>query len=262
MIPDVLYRQIGRDSHYKFWHAGNRHMLIYMNSDGGSLVYQGGIYEIQKGVLCLVSAGCQHYTMPEDPQTYTRSKLFLPEDAFQRMSIYLESEKPIRRCLTQSVVYARIPPELWDTVDALYLSLSQSYEHGEELFRHSSLFQLIGYLETYAEETGHNPVGFAAVVMAYIHGHILEDITIDDICAHVHMSKFHFCRKFKEMTGMTVMDYILKTRIMQAKNMLVRGDLSVGQVGENCGFSSLSYFSRVFREHTGMSPLQYRKNSR
>jgi AraC-like DNA-binding protein len=93
----------------------------------------------------------------------------------------------------------------------------------------------------------------------YINCHITEDIKIDHICAACYLSKYHFCRLFKKKIGLTVMDYILKTRIAMAKELLCEADMSVTEISESCGFSSISYFSRTFKNETGMSPLKYKK---
>ena len=93
----------------------------------------------------------------------------------------------------------------------------------------------------------------------YINHHITEDLKIDQICASCYLSKYHFCRLFKEKIGLTVMDYILKTRVTMAKELLWEADLSVTEISESCGFSSISYFSRAFKNETGVSPLQYKK---
>ena len=73
------------------------------------------------------------------------------------------------------------------------------------------------------------------------------------------MSKYHFCRRFRNAVGTTVMDYILRTRIMMAKDMLDNENMTVTEISNKCGFSSLSYFSRVFKEKTGKTPVEYRK---
>ena len=66
-------------------------------------------------------------------------------------------------------------------------------------------------------------------------------------------------RLFKEKIGLTVMDYILKTRVTMAKELLCKTDLSVTEISESCGFSSISFFSRTFKNETGVSPLKYKK---
>jgi len=58
-----------------------------------------------------------------------------------------------------------------------------------------------------------------------------------------------------------VMEYILKTRIVLAKNDLLKTNLSITEISEQNGFSSVSYFCRAFKEEEKLSPLQYRKNA-
>ena len=86
------------------------------------------------------------------------------------------------------------------------------------------------------------------------------DICIDDICAAINSSKYHFCRQFKKHTGLTVMEYILKTRIILAKTELIKTNLSITEISERLGFSSVSYFCRAFKAESGLTPLQYRKS--
>lgn len=77
---------------------------------------------------------------------------------------------------------------------------------------------------------------------------------MDDICQDIHISKYFFFRQFKKVTGFTVMDYVLKIRIVASKNRLTDTAFPISEI------SSTPYFCRVFKEHTGLSPLQYRKN--
>ena len=93
----------------------------------------------------------------------------------------------------------------------------------------------------------------------YINSHISEEIKIDNVCEIIHISKYHFCREFKRLTGQTPMQYVLRTRITLAKNMLSKGDVSVQRISEMCGFRSVSYFCRAFRQECGMTPLEFKK---
>jgi AraC family transcriptional regulator len=112
-----------------------------------------------------------------------------------------------------------------------------------------------------SEKTSHQFDNIQTAV-EYINRHITEDISIDEISSACYLSKYHFCRIFKQKTGITVMEYILKTRIMMAKELLCGPKLSVTEISEACGFSSISYFSRAFKNETGLSPLQYKQTHR
>ena len=121
--------------------------------------------------------------------------------------------------------------------------------------------KLLLYLNKYSVESILSTTGFMAKSMDYINKNISNEIRVDDICTAVGISKYHFCREFKKNTGLTVMKYILQTRIVLAKNDLLKTKLSITEISERNGFSSVSFFCRVFKEEEKLSPLQYRKRA-
>jgi transcriptional regulator GlxA family with amidase domain len=118
---------------------------------------------------------------------------------------------------------------------------------------------LLLFLAREGEEPAAPPKTPLQNAIEYVHAHIAEPLAVEDICRAAHVSKFHFCRLFKERMGVTVMEYVLTTRLLHAKQLLRTTSLSVGEISERCGFSGISYFSRIFREAEGLSPLNYRK---
>ena len=73
------------------------------------------------------------------------------------------------------------------------------------------------------------------------------------------ISKTQLYYVFKEISGMTVSDYITEYRITRAKDFLINTDYSVEMIGQAVGYTNLSSFSRVFKEQAGCSPIQYRR---
>lgn len=84
---------------------------------------------------------------------------------------------------------------------------------------------------------------------------------IDEIAAHFYINKDYLTRVFRRYTGFTVHDYIRSVRISKSKILLESG-AGVTETGFSCGFNSTSYFIRVFRKATGMTPAKYRKSGR
>ncbi|MDR1901595.1 MAG: AraC family transcriptional regulator [Treponema sp.] len=74
------------------------------------------------------------------------------------------------------------------------------------------------------------------------------------------MSVQSFCRNFKKKTGMTFVEYIHSVRINNAKKLLQQTRMYVDDICYECGFNTVSFFNRKFREQTGMTPIQYRQN--
>ena len=94
-------------------------------------------------------------------------------------------------------------------------------------------------------------------VADYIDGHITMGITVEELADHVHMSKYHFLRKFKEQTGVTVHSFVLNKRLIHASEELVRGR-SLSEAWQSAGFTDYSSFLRNFKKAFGVSPGKYR----
>ncbi len=87
---------------------------------------------------------------------------------------------------------------------------------------------------------------------------IYGSITLDEVCAGVLFSKSYLKNLFKRNTGYSIMDYYTHLKIERAKILVKDGKLSVSEIAELLGYSSIHYFSRVFKKKTGLSPTEYK----
>ena len=81
---------------------------------------------------------------------------------------------------------------------------------------------------------------------------------MDDVADHVGVSRTYFSTLFKKETGTGVAAYITNKRMEAARNMLQHSDFSYAEISQILAFSSQSHFSKVFKDHTGMTPREYR----
>ena len=96
-------------------------------------------------------------------------------------------------------------------------------------------------------------------MILYLEDHFAEDISLDSLSERFHRTPEYLCTLFKEATGETIMRYLRRIRIHQAKLRLMGSpDASLREIAEECGFRSVSYFGKVFREATGFTPQAYR----
>lgn len=263
MKTAIFLHDIGKDPHYKTWHAPKWNLFIYFHSDGGSLVTGEKVFPIKKGSLALLTAGTYHYTMPDVPEQYDRTKLTVSSPLFSKISDLLGKNAEYKNFFGKSVVYAEIPPELWDTVEQIFEQVGTAIgREDKEPILLSCLLQLVYLLNRYTTESTATAGGFMDRAIKYINEHIAADLDIDDICQVIGISKYYFCRRFREHTGTTVMKYILQTRIILAKGELEKTPSPITDISEKCGFSSTSYFCRAFKQEVGCSPLHYRKQMR
>ncbi|MBS4210191.1 AraC family transcriptional regulator [Bacillus sp. FJAT-50079] len=97
-------------------------------------------------------------------------------------------------------------------------------------------------------------------IAKYINEHYQEKISLDDVANALNLSKFYLSRTFKEITGTTVMDYVMTCRLNQVKYELeMSPKKTLAEVAMDTGFESPAHFSRFFKEKLGVTPSEYRK---
>lgn len=99
-----------------------------------------------------------------------------------------------------------------------------------------------------------------AAVRRYIDLHFKEALTLEQLAEEGHMNKYYLSHAFKREYGVSPINYLISRRIDESKYLLAETDLSMSQIAQLLGFSSLSYFSQVFRRTQGVSPKEYRQS--
>jgi AraC-like DNA-binding protein len=112
-----------------------------------------------------------------------------------------------------------------------------------------------------SSSTGHTGATIVAAAKEYVLKHLAEDMALGEIAWHVGRGEEHLARVFKRETGRSVFDYVREMRINEAKTHLLDPALTLTVIAERCGFHSLSFFSRTFRQHVGMSPSAWRQHA-
>ncbi len=104
----------------------------------------------------------------------------------------------------------------------------------------------------------------AAVTSAkqFVQARADETITLDQVVAHVRVSRFYFCKLFKKATGMTLTEYVTRVRLEKVKSMLLDPSMRVSEIVFASGFGSIPQFNAVFKRYFGMAPTAYRASLR
>ena len=101
-----------------------------------------------------------------------------------------------------------------------------------------------------------------AFVRRYIDLHFKEPLTLEQLSGEAHMNKYYLSHAFKREYGVSPINYMISRRIEESKYLLTETDLSMSQIAQLLGFSSLSYFSQVFRRTQSVSPKEYRQRQK
>lgn len=96
----------------------------------------------------------------------------------------------------------------------------------------------------------------------YINLNLGNQLSLKSIADIIHVNASHLSRKFKSDTNMTIIDYINKKRVEEAKLYLERGNVSFTEIALMVGFNDLNYFGRVFKQITSLTPSEYAKSNK
>lgn len=97
-------------------------------------------------------------------------------------------------------------------------------------------------------------------IKKYIDDHFAEPITLQSMSKALYISPYYLSHVFKEMSGYSPMQYLLRRRIGEAQTLLITSDLTITEIAGRVGYDTQSYFNLQFSKHVGMPPNQYRKN--
>ena len=94
-------------------------------------------------------------------------------------------------------------------------------------------------------------------ITQYLQAHVREPLTVNDICAYFRFSPSALQKKFRAVTGQSLMAYFTDQKIAQAKHLIRSAPDSFTEISQALGFSSVNYFSKVFKEKVGVSPTEF-----
>lgn len=185
------------------------------------------------------------------------------------------SQKPFKLSAEQKKMLAEIlregmsvyaPP--YDTPNLLEMEKRAEYPFGADqmikLRLEQFLINLIRESQLPSSLNNSEPASETALadIKRYIDEHYTDNIQLDNICFIFGTNKTTLCRNFKTVYGITILNYINSLKLKEAKKLLREKNLSVTQISEKLGFTSIHYFCRFFKKETGESPIEYSKTIR
>lgn len=236
------------------WHENVE--LIYIIDGIGTVGVDGIQIPVKKGDQLMLNSNCLHDISTNETLSYyylivdrsfcianhfDTNKLLFQIKTFQDSIISNLFENLIQEYETQEYATFHIQA-IRATVLSLLVQLGRYYssptENKDEPHLLSCIKQAIGYIRSNSHSS---------------------ELTLEDVSQFVGLSKYYFAHKFKQITGYTCIQYINIVKCEKAKSLLSDQQLDINTIGQQCGFNSQSYFTRIFREYTGMSPSMYRQ---
>ncbi|MBE7019855.1 MAG: helix-turn-helix transcriptional regulator [Ruminococcaceae bacterium] len=122
-----------------------------------------------------------------------------------------------------------------------------------------AFFQKIGFMEPQTVDTSKKGYDKIQKITEYIQENYTSDITLESLSHMFYINPSYLCRLFKEVMNSTIVEYLNQIRVKNAELFLTSTDKSIMEIAQLLGFSSQTYFNRVFKSIMMLTPSEYRK---
>ena len=253
--PGEEYPHKGFPESALFKDAGGRCLdqfqLVYIKRGSGTFVDRGLEYSVQEGSVFLIRPGLWHTYAPDNATGWTEYFIGFNGNVFA---------KTIQHIIPQDDSLYQLPPEL-RKIFPKALEYAQQDGEDTQLVLQALVFTLLSFI---AYGPVANPSGgkrsskLIVQARAYLERNISKPLSLRELASELGISYSAFNQFFKDQTGLSPVRYLGRMRMHRAKYKLLKTDLSIKAIAQDCGFSSTEYFCGFFRKETGMTPSEFR----
>lgn len=231
------------------------------------------IYDLKPGDILVISSLVLHRPNISENTPYIRSHVHFHPDSISKSLEAVKAKKLLNifqnpHCLIRSNDFSATEAiaNVFSRMDAV--AKSRTYKQAEKEWELQFLLAqlLVQVNQLSRREKAIRPIPssikmeHAEKIAAYIQENYSSNISINDIANYLSFHKSYVSHVFKEMTGYTIMEYVMHTKLRHARYLLeAKATLPIEEVAYESGFENASHFSRYFKGKIGMSPKEYRK---
>ncbi|WP_100405365.1 AraC family transcriptional regulator [Bacillus solitudinis] len=274
-IPSITSAQINLSYYQRYktemnFHSHEEYEIYYFH--GGKCNYLIGdqIHVLSPGDLILMNGLTLHCPKIFEHEEYIRTTLHFDHVHFRGILRHMGMESLLNPFF--SLQSFRIPfrDNEKEEVEKLFSSMHQfSNKKGvvSEYRFQLAFLDMLAYLYpfcqrslTYTKDPQSEKEKNVQQVITYLEKHFKEDVNLKQLGEDLHLSKYYLAKIFKDVTGVTIFNYLYHRRINQAKiEFLMNDELTVTELSYMVGFKHPSHFSKVFKDSTGVTPEYYKK---
>ena len=239
-------------------HTHNHMELFYIVGGRGQFLIEDQIHPVNTGQLVIINPSVLHteVSLNAQPLEY----IVLGVDGIE-LAVTTNENQPF--AVLNPAESAEISSCLRNILREMELK-STGYEDVCQAFMEILIIRLMRNIElsTSAESNVLTANRQCAAIRRYIDLHFKEPLSLDQLAEESHMNKYYLSHAFKRQYGISPINYMINRRLEESKYLLAETDFSMSQIAQLLGFSSLSYFSQLFRKTQSVSPREYRLHTR
>ncbi len=237
-------------------HAHKGYEIYYLKSGEKSYFIEDNVYPLLPGDFALISTYVLHKTSGKNFERILLN--------FDREDVPEEILPIVETCFQKVITHT--PAASRQYIELLLERMQAEYnENGVTPFLVAQFTCLVMEIARFSAAKAEAPDAATRQILEivkYINTNFSEEITVEGLAERAFLSRSHFCRQFKKVTGFSPLEYIHSVRLRVAENLLENSDLSITEIALRSGFSGSNYFGDLFRRYRGMSPRTWRQFNR
>lgn len=263
-----IFHYLDDENFYVPLHSHNFYEFYFLLDGSCSYQIENSIFAIKPGDVLLFSINQPHRPLFSGTHgAYERIVLRISENTLRMLS---DNKSDLNTCFNRenSRKAYRFPLETQNKIRVILSQLINEQDHGQDFFGSELLYkayltELLVLFQRNCGKKQKSPVPDSAkqlqlieTVDHYIEEHFDQHISVEELANYVYLSKYYFMRHFKEITGLSVYQYITQKRLIVAANLIKEGT-PITSSYLLCGFGDYTNFLRAFKKQFGCSPKTY-----
>jgi AraC-like DNA-binding protein len=246
-------------SYYFNWESGrilHEFQINYITNGEGILETEQGKFKITQGSVLLLFPGVWHRYKPDPKTGWTEHYIGFNGDFTDKLYQHelLSRQNPVLRVGFQEQLLREFN-EVFQMVEDEKPGFQQECS-GKLIYILARIISIIKNSEFAGKEIERK----IRMACLYLRDNVKSNVNVEELASELNVGYSYFRRMFKKYTGSSPAQYHMNLRIQKAREMLITGEKSIKEIAFALGFESNQYFSRIFDEKCGMSPLKYRKS--
>lgn len=269
--PTLLYAGKNHAQRTNPPHCHDHAEIVCVLSGNEQYYLDGEIYDVHTGDMIIINPGVMHSSIVPDES----SPALVFFTGFHNFHFRDMPPNTIQMPDHQYVLHTNSQVGQ-DAINLCFSMVAERYsdQAGQYFMQKSYLIQLLMLVirqimappshnsETYRFESYHKTY-VVNEIRNYLNNHYTEKISLDLIAKNMYLSSAYISKMFKEETGETPINYLIKLRLEKARLQLeIDSAASVKSISNSVGYEDVYYFSKLFKKYYGMSPLKYKEKFR
>lgn len=254
------------------YHTHYQYEIYYFYEGQVSYLINDRIYKLTPGDLILMHGMTLHKALLEKQDVYKRSVIHFDPLYFEKHIQPSYTSNLLAPFTQLKNIHLSLSGEAKAECEALLNKLTLLEQQADSYSYQKSHIVLLEFM-LFVNEQCQQPMDnerssitstkeqHVQNIITYIEQHYATEMTLDQLQHALHLNKYYLSKSFKEVTGTTIFQYLLERRIYAAKLLLVGSQAKITDISMEVGFKHLAHFSRAFKQLTGLTAEQYRRQN-